>query len=135
MFQSELEGQVGDVESSLVAVVGSIDPDVVPASEATRLVARLDRIARTASAARTLLARRMADSLEWQRKGFRSPEEHLAAVAGTSLSAAKTDLATSEALRSLPVTRSGMLDGSLSAAQGSVIAGPRQRSTRGRNGT
>lgn len=68
MFQSPLERQVGDVETSLVSVVGSIDPDGVPASEATRLVERLDRIARAASAARTLLARRMADSLEWQRK-------------------------------------------------------------------
>ncbi|MGQ0433925.1 MAG: DUF222 domain-containing protein [Microthrixaceae bacterium] len=123
MFQSPLERHVGEVESSLVAVVGSIDPDAVPASEATRLVERLDRIVRAASAARTLLARRMADSLEWQRKGFRSPEEHLAATVGTSLSAAKTDLATSEALRALPATRAGMLDGSLSAAQGSVIAG------------
>ena len=123
MFRSPLEQKVDDVESSLLAVVGAIDPDSVPASEATRLLERLDRIGRAATAARTLLARRMADSLEWQRRGFRSPEEHLAAVAGTSLAAAKTDLATSEALRALPATRSGMLDGSLSAAQGSVIAG------------
>ncbi|MGQ0830043.1 MAG: DUF222 domain-containing protein [Microthrixaceae bacterium] len=123
MFQSVLERQVGEVESSLLAAVGSIDPDAVPASEATRLFERLDRIARAASGARTLLARRMADSLEWQRQGFRSPEEHLAATVGTSLSAAKTALQTSEALRSLPSTRAGMLDGTLSPAQGEVIAG------------
>ena len=123
MFRSELERQVGEAESALRAAVGSLDPDAVPASEATRLVERLDRISRAASAARTVLARRMVDSLEWQRRGFRSAEEHLAAVAGSSLSAAKTELATSEALRALPATRSGMLDGSLSAAQGSVIAG------------
>lgn len=123
MFQSELEREVGGVEAALLAAVETIDPDLVPASEATRLVERLERIVRAASAARTLLARRMADSLEWQRRGFRSPEEHLASVAGTSLSAAKTELSTSEALRSLPATRGAMLDGSLSAAQGSVIAG------------
>ncbi|MGQ0431744.1 MAG: DUF222 domain-containing protein [Microthrixaceae bacterium] len=123
MFQSVLERQVSDVESSLLTVVGSIDPDAVPASEATRLFERLDRIARAASAARTLLARRMAESLEWQRQGFRSPEDHLAATVGTSLSAAKTALQTSEALRSLPSTRGGMLDGTLSPAQGEVIAG------------
>ncbi len=123
MFQSELEQRVSDAESSLLAAVGAIDPDVVPASEATRLVERLDRIARSASAARTLLVRRMADSMEWQRRGFRSPEEHLAAVAGTSLSAAKTELATSDALQSLPATRDALLDGSLSPAQGGVIAG------------
>lgn len=123
MFQSELERQVRGVEEALVAAVGALDPDAVPASEATRLVERLDRVARAASAARTVLARRMADSLEWQRHGFRSAEEHLASVAGTSLAAARTELATSEALRALPTTRDALLDGSLSPAQGSVIAG------------
>ena len=123
MFQSVLEGQLAEVEASVLAVVGSIDPDAVPASEAPRLFERLDRIARAASAARTLLARRVADSLEWQRKGFRSPEEHLAAASGTSLGVARAEMATSEALRSLPSTRAGMLDGTLSPAQGSVIAG------------
>lgn len=123
MFRSVLEQRIGEVEASLLAVVDTIDPDAVPASEATRLFERLDRIARAASGARTLLARRVADSLEWQRKGFRSAEEHLAATAGTSLAAAKTEMQTSQALRSLPSTRAGMLDGSLSPAQGSVIAG------------
>ncbi len=121
MFQSVLEQQISEVESSLLAVVDTIDPDAVPASEAPRLFERLDR--RAASAERTLLARRVADSLEWQRKGFHTPEEHLAATVGTSLGAAKTEMATSEALRSLPSTRTGMLEGSLSPAQGSVIAG------------
>ncbi len=65
MFRSELEQRVSDAESSLLAAVGAIDPDLVPASEATRLVERLDRIARSASAARTLLVRRMADSMDW----------------------------------------------------------------------
>ena len=123
MYKSAIEKQISEVEASLLAVVASIDPDLVPASEAPRLFERLDRIARAAVGARTMLARRVADSLEWQRKGFRSPEEHLAAASGTSLGAAKTEMQTSEALRSLPSTRAGMLDGSLSPAQGSVIAG------------
>lgn len=122
MFQSVLEQRVCEVEVSLLAVVGSIDPDEVPASEAARVFERLDRISRAAAAARTLLARRMAASLEWQRRGFRCPEEHLAATTGSSLGAAKTEMATSEALASLPVLREGMLDGSLSGAQGAVIA-------------
>ena len=123
MYKSVIEEQICEVEASLLAVVASIDPDLVPASEAPRLFERLDRISRAASAARTLLARRLADSLEWQRKGFRSAEEHLAATVGTSLGAAKTEMATSEALRALPATRAGMLKGSLSPAQGSAIAG------------
>lgn len=122
MHTSVLERKVMEVEATLLEIASALDPDDVPASEAPRVFARLDRIARAATAARTVLARRVADSREWQRKGFRSPEEHLAATAGTSLGAARAEMATSEALRSLPGTRQGMLEGTLSPAQGTVIA-------------
>lgn len=87
----------------------------------------LERIVRTATAARILLARRVDDSMEWKRKGFRSAAEYLAARSGTSLGAAKSDLETSNALRDLPETRDQMLDGSLSPDQGGVIAGAAKR--------
>lgn len=119
---SEIERQIEAVEASMVAVAERLDPDAVPASAAPRLFERLDRIARSAAAARTLLARRVDDSLEWKRRGFASAAELVAATAGTSLSAARTELDTSRRLRELPTTRREMLRGTVSAVQGHVIA-------------
>jgi hypothetical protein len=84
MFQSVLERQVAAAEEAVRAAVAAVDPDDIPASEAVRLFERLDRIVRSATAGRTLLARRVEDSQVWQRKGHRSAAEHVAAVTGTS---------------------------------------------------
>jgi hypothetical protein len=123
MFQSVLERQVAAAEEAVRAAVASIDPDALPATEAVRLFERLDRIVRSATAGRTLLARRVEDSNVWRRKGHRSAAEHVAAVTGTSLGAAKGEVDTSKALRDLPRTRRKMVDGSISPQQGSLIAG------------
>ncbi len=123
MFRSVLERQVVAAEEAVRATVAAIDPDDIPASEAVRLFERLDRIVRSATAGRTLLARRVEESREWQRKGHRSAAEHLASVTGTSLGAAKDEVETSKRLRDLPRTRREMVDGTISAQQGSVIAG------------
>ena len=123
MFQSALETQMEVAEAALQRAVDGFDPDGIPASEAVRVHARLERMVRTASAARTLLARRVADSMEWKRQGYASAAEQLAATSGRSLGAARTELETSEALAGLPRTRDGMLTGALSPDQGAVIAG------------
>ncbi|MEO7427957.1 MAG: DUF222 domain-containing protein [Acidimicrobiales bacterium] len=123
MHTSVIERRAMEIEASMLELAASIDPDAVPASEAPRLFKRMDRIARAATAARMVLARRVDDSLEWRRRGFRSAAEFVAAAAGTSLSAARSEMEVSHALRSLLATRERMLDGSLSAVQGTVIAG------------
>jgi hypothetical protein len=127
MFRSALMQRVEVAEDAITAAVAALDPDDIPASEAVRLYEGLERIVRTATAARVLLARRVDDSMAWRRKGFRSAAEFLASTSGTSLGAAKTDLETSNALRDLAETRRGMLDGSLSPDQGGVIAGAAKR--------
>src|SRR5688500_16854941 len=99
MFRSVLERQVVAAEEAGRTAVEAIDPDAIPASEAVRLFERLDQIVRSATAGRTLLARRVEDSHEWQRKGHRSAAEHVAAVTGTSLGAAKGEMETSKALQ------------------------------------
>jgi hypothetical protein len=123
MFQSDLEQRVEATEARLRAAVAGLDPDDIPAGEATRLFDGLDRIVRTATAARTLLARRVDDSLEWKRHGYRSAAEFMAARSGTSLGAARTEIETSNALRQLPATKEQLLEGAISAQQGAVIAG------------
>lgn len=123
MFRSEIEQEVAAAADAVRRAVSRIDPDLVPASEAIRIFEQLDQIVRAATAGRTLLARRVEDSLEWKRKGHRSAEEYLAATSGRSLGAARTEMETSKALQSLPETRGRMLDGTLSPDQGAVIAG------------
>ena len=125
MFRSELEQEVTAAAEAVAvaAIARRIDADAVPAHEAVRLYRALDGAARTLSAAKTLLARRVEDAREWRRLGFASAAEFLAAEAGTSLGAARKEVETSEALRQLPATKAALLDGSLSAAQGEVIAG------------
>ena len=122
MFISEIEREVQRVEQSMLALAGRLDPDGIPASEAPRLFERLDRVVRTATAARTLVARRVEDSTAWQRRGFHNAAEYLAATSGTSLSAARNELDTSRAIEALPGVREAMVDGTLSAPQAAVIA-------------
>ena len=123
MFQSVLEQRISTADAALREAVAGLDPDEIPAAEATRVFEGLEQIVRTARAARTLLARRVDDSMEWRRLGFRSAAEFVASRSGTSLGAAKTEMETSNALRSLPATRDRLLDGTLSADQGATIAG------------
>lgn len=123
MIRLGLATAVQEVEQSLAGVLAGLDPDDVPTEEAVRAFEGLERMVRRASAGRTLLARRVDDSLQWKRLGYPSAAEFLAARSGTSLGAAKTEIETSQALRDLPATRARLLEGSISPAQGGVIAG------------
>ena len=123
MFRSVLEDEVAATEFRLRNAISGLDPDDIPAGEATRLFDGLDRIVRTATAARTLLARRVDDSLEWKRRGYRSAAEFMAARSGTSLGAARTEIETSNALRRLAATTEKLLAGAISPQQGALIAG------------
>lgn len=123
MFQSVLEDQAVEVERRALALASAVDPDDVACSEAVRLYERLDRAGRAIAAAKTLLARRVDDSLEWKRRGYRSAAELLATTAGTSLGAAREELETSTALADLAGTRAALVNGTISPAQGAVIAG------------
>lgn len=123
MYRSAIEERVEVAGTAVRVAVAGIDPDAIPASEATRIYEGLERIVRSATAARTLLARRVDDSMEWKRLGYRSAAEFLAARSGTFLGAAKTEMETSKALQGLPATRDRLLDGTLSPDQGATIAG------------
>jgi hypothetical protein len=122
MFVSTTVRQAREQHQALAELVDALDPDDIPASESVLLFAELDRIARTAQAACTLLARRVDDAREWQRRGFRSAADHLAAVTGTTVGDAKRQMQASRQLRNLPTTRRRMLSGELSPQQAAAIA-------------
>ncbi|MDP1805467.1 MAG: DUF222 domain-containing protein, partial [Acidimicrobiales bacterium] len=123
MLRLGLAAEVTEVDTALATALEGLDPDDVTAEEALRTFEALERIVRRASAGRTLLARRVDDSMQWKRLGYASAAEFLAARSGTSLGAARTEMETSRALAELPTTRARLLDGTISPAQGGVIAG------------
>jgi hypothetical protein len=114
--------QIAALEAEVVAAVGRLDPDLVALSSVVDLFGRFDRIVRAASAARTLLARKVEESREWQRKGYSDPADWVAAATGSSRGAAQADLKTSRALKDLPNTSNAMRSGDVSPAQGAAIA-------------
>jgi hypothetical protein len=82
-----------------------------------------DQVERLAAAAKLLLAPRVDEAGEWKRKGFRSAAEHLAAEAGTSVSAARSLLETSKRVAEQPKTERALRAGELSGPKAELVAG------------
>jgi hypothetical protein len=123
MVQPGPIARVRAAETACCAAASALkDPDDIPASQAVLLYETLERAGRAIAAAKTLLAKRVADSQQWKTRGHSSAAEHLAAISGRSLGAARSELETSEALDSLAATKDALLGGELSEAQGQVIA-------------
>jgi len=123
MAPSDAMTKVQRAESACSAAAAALrDPDDIPASEAVRLYETLERASRAIAAGKTLLAKRVAASKQWERKGHGSAAEHLAQISGRSLGAAKSELETSDALGRLDATKEALLEGRVSEAQGQIIA-------------
>jgi hypothetical protein len=102
-------------------VVADVNPSSVHASMVMSVFEELDQIERLASSAKTLLARRIADTTEFQRSGALTPAEFLAARSGTTITAAKDTLAASARVVELPVVEQALRDGQLSSAQAVAV--------------
>ena len=114
-------GDVQRIKSTLATLVADLNPSSVHASSVVELFEAFDQIERLASCAKTLLARRLEDTSEWRRSGHLSAAEFLAAKSGTSITAAKDTLATSEKIAELPVVEQALRDGQLSGQQAVAI--------------
>jgi len=113
---------VREIDDFFRVLVGRIDPDAVPLCEETDLWAALDTIERRAASTKLLLARRVEEAGRWKRDGHRSAAEQLAAIAGTSVTAARNQLETSKRVRKLPATEKALRSGRLSGAKAEAIA-------------
>ena len=112
---------VDDAEQAVNTLAVGLDPDLVTASTAMALVARIDRMERQLSGVKTLLAGRVADSQVWKHRGDRSAAHWLAGQAGTSVGDAVNTLETAARLKDLPVTAAAVRDGILSKAQAAAV--------------
>lgn len=117
-----MDREVSEIRERFADLAARLDPDDLPASHAPALWCELDRLGRQVAAAKVLVARRVDDSLAWQREGYASAAEYLAAHGGISLGSARKELDTSKALPDLPATRAALVDGSLSPDQGVLVA-------------
>jgi len=120
-----LDIQLGDVvalQAPVRAVVESLDPDAVYVFDAPAMLEAFDVLVRLGQAGKTLMARRAEAACMWQRAGYRSAAEQIAAVSGSSVSAARAMLETSKQLETLPATADALRAGKLSAAKAEVIA-------------
>ena len=113
---------VREIDDFFRVLVGRIDPDAVPLCEVTELWAALDTIERRAASTKLLLARRVEEAGRWKRDGHRGAAEQLAAIGGTSVTAARNQLETSKRVRKLPATQDALRAGRLSGAKAEAIA-------------
>ena len=92
---------VRDVHAHLEVLLRRLDVDAVPTCDATRMWELFSGITRFGTAGTTLLARRVEDSGSWEHADARCAAEHLAKLAGTSLSEAQQLLQTSKRVQKL----------------------------------
>src|SRR5262245_52192879 len=112
----------GDVACVMRELVAEFDPDALPLCEAPRVWATVDEVERLAASVKVLLARRVEESGAWKRNGFHSAAEQLAAVSGTSVSAARSLLETSKRVEEQPKTEQALRAGELSMAKAELVS-------------
>ncbi len=114
--------RIDRLADALAEVVSVLEPEVLEAALAARLVGSFDRIERIASAGKALSAKRVADSNRWIHDGARSPEQWLAERTGSGLGQAAATLDTAQRVDGLAATDAACRAGELSAAQVSEVA-------------
>jgi len=118
VFESVALSDVHEARTTVDALTRRLRPEEVPAGEVAAMWEAFAAIERQASAAKTLLAARVAEL----HTGPGAPEEELARKAGTSTRAARRAIATSRHLKSLPGVEAALRRGDLSPDQADAVA-------------
>jgi len=103
---------------SLVAV---LDPEDLSGRDAAALYGDFAHLERLVTAAKTLLAPRIADTGHWKTQGHSSPASLLATLEGGTAGQAKQTLETGQRLQSLPSTEEALRQGTLSGPKAAEI--------------
>ena len=103
---------------SLVAV---LVPEDLSGRDAAALYGDFAHLDRLVTAAKTLLAPRIADTGHWKTEGHSSPANLLATLEGGTAGQAKQTLETGQRLHALPSTEQALRSGSLSGQKASEI--------------
>src|SRR3954467_2084456 len=108
--------------TTLEGFLASVDPVLLHAPDAAKLLEAAVDVEQRAGALKTLLAKRAADAGQWAKDGYRSPEEWLAKKTGTSYGQAAGTLNASEKLEQLPELEGAARRGELSGPQLNELA-------------
>src|SRR3954468_10077094 len=108
--------------TTLEGFLASVDPVLLHAPDAAKLLEAAVGVEQRAGALKTLLAKRAADAGQWSTDGYRSPEEWLAKKTGTSYGQAAGTLSASEKLDQLPELQGAARRGELSGPQLNELA-------------
>jgi len=103
--------------AELKAAVAELDPSVVYAPDAARLLELFAQGERICTAGRVLLAPRAQESGVWRAEGYTSAAAWMAAKTGGSMSAAFSTLDAACRMADLPATEAALRAGKLSSAQ------------------
>jgi hypothetical protein len=110
------------VLGQLRRVLSVLDPSTLTGPQAVALLEWFTKVERLASAGRSLVAARAAETNQWRQSGARSPEHWLAQQSGTTVGAAKESLETARRLQQLPETDKAVREGRLSQQQAAAVS-------------
>ena len=122
-MSSCLADDLGALARQLRSASRAFDPATVDVDEASVIVDAVSAIERAAGSIRCRAAARAAEGPEWQREGFSSPDEWLAAKTGTTRGGAHKMRRLGERLGRHAKTRKRLEEGQVSEGQAGVVAG------------
>ena len=109
------------IRDDLAEVVEALDTDGLDGSGAARLLERFAAIERLGANAKTLVARRLAETRGWRREGDRTMAHFVARKTGTSMADATATVKTAQQLDPWGATADAMKAGEVSAQQATEI--------------
>lgn len=112
---------MSEFRSAFTEYATKLDPALVSAQDAVRMLEDVAAIEKVAATVKGLLAARVAETELWKRDGDRSAAHQLARTTGTSVAQAKETLDSARRLSDLPATAETAKRGGLSAQQVAVI--------------
>ena len=113
--------EVRTAVAALEAAAREVEPDRFDGNDAADLLEVFGRGERVCAAAKTLLARRVAESGIWRDGGHRSAAHWVAEATGETVGAACRTLETARALEHLPETDAAFRSGQLSEVQAAEV--------------
>jgi hypothetical protein len=122
MMEPMVEGFPSQEIEALARFVADLDPDTVPTDDAPGLWLAGDHVERLGAAVKVLLARRVDDSKHWKETGDASAAHWIARQSGTTITAGKRIVTTSNRLSELDRTGTALRAGQLSTQQTELIA-------------
>ncbi|HOT80035.1 MAG TPA: hypothetical protein PKY13_08605, partial [Microthrixaceae bacterium] len=111
--KSQLASDIAAIGVALRAVVSELRPNDVPLPFAPEVLAAFADVQRVAESGRVLMTARAAQAREWERQGYASAADWLAAQQGTTTGRARADLETSGHLDNLEATADAVRAGHL----------------------